>query len=181
MIKENSVKSKRFLIPMAIVLIAPAVIFVDFKTGLFADMQIGSLSHYAKLFANIGVMLFWAVLAFYVIKSFLLIMKQKSFTHRGLVLFRHLLTILRKIHPFAGACALVLLAVHGFIFAYYIYDFEVSITTVTGGLAFLMFFFAAMIGIALYRKPGNLIVRKFHRYAAYIVLVLVIAHLMLSE
>jgi hypothetical protein len=175
------VKSKRYIIPLVVVLVAPVVIFYDIKTGLFAGRDLHLLNHYSRLISKIGMMLFSAVFAFYVIKTYLLIMRKKSFTHKGLVLLQYLVALLRKIHPFAGAIALALLAVHGFIFIYRIYAFEVNLPVVTGTLAFIAFFFTGIFGIALYRKLAHILVRKIHRYMAFIVLVLVIAHVLLPD
>jgi hypothetical protein len=162
-------------------LITPVAIFIDIKTGLLAGLEPRPLNHYSKVLAKAGMMLFSAVIGFYFIKTYLLIMKKKSFTHWGLLFLQHLVKILRKLHPFAGAIALVILAIHGYIFAYRVYDFEFNIGLVTGYFAFAMFFFTGIAGIMLYRKQTDLSVRKVHRYAALIVLILVIAHVLFPD
>jgi K+-sensing histidine kinase KdpD len=174
-------KNKRYIIPVAAIILAPIFIAIDLKTGLTAGMEPRPLGHYSKLAAKIGWLLVIAAAAYYALRTYLSVMSKKSFTHKGLFLLKHLLTILRKVHPYIGGAALALIAIHGFLFAYRIFNFEMNTATVTGILAFLAFFIAGILGITLHRNPANRAARNMHRYAAFITIALVIAHLLFPD
>lgn len=139
----------------------------------------GFLISVGKEIAGIGVIAASIAFAYFIVRTILVFMSNKTIRLPHLIdgTLKTTLSFLRMIHPAIGTIAVALLSVHGYTIMKYELAGQIDPLAVSGSTALAAGFSLLIAGILLYRKRADIRVRRVHRTIAIVCAIIATVHL----
>lgn len=173
---------KRFF-PLALVgVVLTAILIGVEQIGLFAGLVGKTAKSAGKLLGEFAEVLTWLTAAYYVFREGYGQLRRGQFTVPDFFMagIRTLIRVTRLIHPLAGFIVICLTVLHGYLLMF-VWNFDMGKENVSGIVALIILVGVLITGGMVYVSAQSQAIRKAHRYAGVLFLVLYLVHKVLAD